>query len=1097
MLNFKFSIMRHYFTSKLFLFLFVLFGCVMATNGQSLKTVKNWNFLSWSETTLANLGADATSWEAEIDAETQVLKRYKNLETVDAKNVLKANGVVIAETDGILFPALTKGNLSLRINMGDDGIQLGSKNLEVTIKELKAGQHVTIILKSANATSGRGISAITNMTGTVGSDTYKTGNDGENTYELVVAADGDVKFKYNEGVILKSITVSEETVARKVAYIYDSSYAGYVLDEDPVHAALIDAYEVTDIDVKSLDGSTVNELLGYDLVFSSEAVGGKHAYGLKLETVVNKVPMLNLKSFYYSSDRWAWATGQNPDKGTNTMIILEAYRNHAIFNGVAIAEDGTCVIFTESDASNNQVQAYKDPGAIIADDIVMAKDGTGTYNTIHEHGTTNKYMLIPFASNLIRGIDANAIRLLLNAADYLIATKEVYVEPSDPVAAPVISDVVNGNAKTVTITTATEDAAIYYTLDGTVPTIESILYTQPFDVLKPCSVTAFAVKEGMLDSEIVSKDIENENYIARNKTLLWANFKDQPEEWGVTGDIIGSGKTDEKTIAGFIIGSKGQRVNLQATGVSEKIGDTYGPATEEDMGATSYAMSFLTGSASGYIITPSVVAGPFDVAIWWCTAKSASYTEKLTISVKTADAEEWTELETISNKSYKSVRKQIVSYDGTEPVQVKITCASGNGSNNNAMIFDVKLLGEGADPVATPVISAEANGNAKTVTITTDTKDATIYYTINGTDPTIASTQYTEPFDILKPCTVKAFAVKKDMADSDIASEDIENENYIARNKTLLWANFKNQPEEWGITGDIIASGKTDEKTVAGFIIGSEGQRVNLQTTGVSEEIGGNYGPETEADTGASGYAMSFLTGTASAYMITPSAVAGPFDIAIWWCGAKSASNTEKLTVSVKTVDAEEWTELGTLSNDAYKNIRKQVVSYEGTEPVLVKFASASENGKNNNAMIFDIKLLGEGEDPVLPVATPVITTEDTADGKMVTIACEIEDAAVYYTLDGTEPTVESSLYAEPFETKSSCTVKAIAVKEGFPDSEIAELDITIATSIISETASKVILSRSYFTVGGVKLEAPVKGLNIVRTVFEDGVIEMSKVIVE
>ena len=80
------------------------------------------------------------------------------------------------------------------------------------------------------------------------------------------------------------------------------------------------------------------------------------------------------------------------------------------------------------------------------------------------------------------------------------------------------------------------------------------------------------------------------------------------------------------------------------------------------------------------------------------------------------------------------------------------------------------------------------------------------------------------------------------MADSDIASEDIENENYIARNKTLLWANFKNQPEEWGITGDIIASGKTDEKTVAGFIIGSEGQRVNLQATGVSEEIGGNYG---------------------------------------------------------------------------------------------------------------------------------------------------------------------------------------------------------------------------------------------------------------
>lgn len=1097
MLNFKFSIMRHYFTSKLFLFLFVLFGCVTATNGQSLKTVKNWNFLSWSEATLANLGADAASWEAEIDAETQVLKRYKNLETVDAKNVLKANGVVIAETDGILFPALTKGNLSLRINMGDDGIQLGSKNLEVTIKELKAGQHVAIILKSANATSGRGISAITNMTGTVGPDTYKTGNDGENTYELAVTADGDVKFKYNEGVILKSITVSEEAVARKVAYIYDSSYAGYVLDEDPVHTALIGAYEVTDIDVKSLDGSTVNELLGYDLVFSSEAVGGTHPYGLKLKDIVNKVPMLNLKSFYYTKDRWSWATGQNPDKGTNTMIILEAYRNHAIFNGVAIAEDGTCVIFTESDASNNQVQAYKDPGAIIADDIVMAKDGTGTYNTIHEHGTTNKYMLIPFASNLIRGIDANAIKLLLNAADYLIATKEVYVEPSDPVAAPVISAVTNGKAKTITITTTTEDATIYYTLDGKIPTIESMKYTEPFDILRPCSITAFAVKEGMLDSEIVTEYIENENFIARNKTLLWADFKDQPVEWGVTGDIIAAKKTDEKVIAGFTIGSKGQRVHLQATNVSDEVGGTYGPETEADAGASNYAMSFLTGSASAYMITPSAIAGPFDVTIWWCGAKSASYTEKLTVSVKTVDAEEWTELGTLSNDAYKKIRKQMISYEGSEPVLVKFASASGNGSNNNAMIFDIRLLGEGADPVAAPVISSEANGKAKTVTITTETKGATIYYTLDGSDPTIESAVYTEPFDIVKPCTVKAFAAKKDMLDSEIVSEEIENENYIARNKTLLWANFKDQPVEWGVTDDIIAAGNTDEKVIAGFTIGSKGQRVNLQKTGVSEDIGGTYGPETEADAGASGYAMSFLTGTASAYMITPSAVAGPFDIAIWWCGAKSASNTEKLTVSVKTVDAEEWTELGTLSNDAYKNIRKQVISYEGTEPVLVKFASASENGKNNNAMIFDIKLLGEGEDPVLPVVTPVITTADTADGKMVTIVCETEGAAVYYTLDGTEPTIESSLYAEPFETKSSCTVKAIAVKEGFPDSEIAELDITIATSIISETASKVILSRSYFTVGGVKLEAPVKGLNIVRTVFEDGVIEMSKVMVE
>ena len=41
------------------------------------------------------------------------------------------------------------------------------------------------------------------------------------------------------------------------------------------------------------------------------------------------------------------------------MTILEAYRNHAIFNGVAIAEDGTCVIFTESDATTIKCKLIK------------------------------------------------------------------------------------------------------------------------------------------------------------------------------------------------------------------------------------------------------------------------------------------------------------------------------------------------------------------------------------------------------------------------------------------------------------------------------------------------------------------------------------------------------------------------------------------------------------------------------------------------------------------------------------------------------------------------------------------------------------------
>ncbi len=53
-----------------------------------------------------------------------------------------------------------------------------------------------------------------------------------------------------------------------------------------------------------------------------------------------------------------------------------------------------------------------------------------------------------------------------------------------------------------------------------------------------------------------------------------------------------------------------------------------------------------------------------------------------------------------------------------------------------------------------------------------------------------------------------------------------------------------------------------------------------------------------------------------------------------------------------------------------------------------------------------------------------------TSDGYMVTIASEDEDAYIYYTTDGSEPTEESTPYVGP-DFLTGCTYKAIAVKDG------------------------------------------------------------------
>ena len=68
----------------------------------------------------------------------------------------------------------------------------------------------------------------------------------------------------------------------------------------------------------------------------------------------------------------------------------------------------------------------------------------------------------------------------------------------------------------------------------------------------------------------------------------------------------------------------------------------------------------------------------------------------------------------------------------------------------------------------------------------------------------------------------------------------------------------------------------------------------------------------------------------------------------------------------------------------------------------------------------------GGGETPA--VATPVISGETQfTESTTVTITCTTEDAAIYYTLNGADPTTNSLPYDEPFTLTESATVKAVA----------------------------------------------------------------------
>lgn len=71
------------------------------------------------------------------------------------------------------------------------------------------------------------------------------------------------------------------------------------------------------------------------------------------------------------------------------------------------------------------------------------------------------------------------------------------------------------------------------------------------------------------------------------------------------------------------------------------------------------------------------------------------------------------------------------------------------------------------------------------------------------------------------------------------------------------------------------------------------------------------------------------------------------------------------------------------------------------------------------------------------PKFTPSYDT--IAPGKKISISCATTEAMIYVTLDGSEPNpYYSAIYREPFVLDNSATIKAIAIKPGWENSQVA-----------------------------------------------------------
>lgn len=79
----------------------------------------------------------------------------------------------------------------------------------------------------------------------------------------------------------------------------------------------------------------------------------------------------------------------------------------------------------------------------------------------------------------------------------------------------------------------------------------------------------------------------------------------------------------------------------------------------------------------------------------------------------------------------------------------------------------------GLEKVSAPSFSVKGGSysGAQSVVLTSDTEGATIYYTVNGSEPTTSSTKYSAAINVSASETIKAIAVKGGMVNSDVVAE--------------------------------------------------------------------------------------------------------------------------------------------------------------------------------------------------------------------------------------------------------------------------------------------------------------------------------------
>lgn len=410
-------------------------------------------------------------------------------------------------------------------------------------------------------------------------------------------------------------------------------------------------------------------------------------------------------------------------------------------------------------------------------DLVEIKNQPCAYgNCFYGYSSTWNYLYISNSSSfgMTNGKNYDAIVWFNSFNGTQPQGKAILVEPViTSLAAPTISgEETFTSTTTVTITSTEKVAKIYYTLNGEEPTQTSTLYEKPFTLDKTATVKAVAIYKEVRSTTAQKTFTKMDLSAPKTIAELFELQQDLNEVNVKLADaqvVYADGKNN------YIVRENNKALDLLNTSLSLKQG-------QKVTGTVMLSVKFNNG-----ILTASDVTGKTNGTN---LTLSGEETAPLPIECASlADVNNYPgDLISLKNKKYNFQSRYLLENWNY------VYLSNGSEFNMEGKYYDVTIwynektkVGWAYYPLAkvveaelaitslpAPTIEGEAAfTSSTTVTIKSSESVASIYYTLDGTEPTTESILYKDPFVLNKTATVKAIAVYKTVT-SPVASMDFQ-----------------------------------------------------------------------------------------------------------------------------------------------------------------------------------------------------------------------------------------------------------------------------------------------------------------------------------